>query len=344
MKLGVDIFSIRFQEWNAFEYLDYCRKIGLNVVHFSDLSPFESTEDSYLNDVKAHADELGLDIEAGMGSICPTSNTFSDEGGSAVEQVTKMLHVAGVLGSPVLRCFLGSFADRTGDDGLEPHMTAMVETCRAVEDIAQDLCVKLAIENHAGDMQGWELKWLIEQAGPDYVGACIDSGNPLWVGEDPLVTLEHLAPYVAASHIRDTCVWAHPTGAAVQWVAMGDGNVGIGGWAEQYKAQCPDVPFTLEIITGGPPRVLNYLEDDYWDAFPQARASEFARFVRLARAGVPFMGTMVTIGAVEGAPPEYEAARKAQQLFDLERSVVYCREQLEITAERKSVSSEEARR
>ena len=34
MKLGVDIFSIRFQEWNAFEYLDYCKKIGLDVVHF----------------------------------------------------------------------------------------------------------------------------------------------------------------------------------------------------------------------------------------------------------------------------------------------------------------------
>ena len=32
---------------------------------------------------------------------------------------------------------------------------------------------------------------LIEQAGPEYVGACIDSGNPLWVGEDPLVTAEN---------------------------------------------------------------------------------------------------------------------------------------------------------
>jgi len=239
-----------------------------------------------------------------------------------------MLDVASVLGSPVLRCFLGSNADRTAAQPLEVHINATVETCQAVKDIALDLGIKLAIENHAGDMQGWELKELIEKAGPEYVGACIDTGNPLWVGEDPLVTLEHLAPYVAASHIRDTCVWSHPSGAAVQWVAMGDGNVGINEWAEQYKARCAHVPFTLEIITGGPPRVLNYLEDDYWHAFPDARASEFARFVRLAQAGVPFMGTVVTVDPAEGVPPEYEAARKAQQLFDLERSVAYCREEL----------------
>ncbi|MFQ5810099.1 MAG: sugar phosphate isomerase/epimerase family protein [Armatimonadota bacterium] len=330
MKLGVDIFSIRSQQWNAFEHLDYCKRIGLDVVHFSDLGPFESTEDGYLKEVKAHADELALDIEAGMGSVCPTSTTFNDRDGSAVEQVARMLHVASVLGSPVLRCFLGANADRTTDEPLETHIASTVATCEAVRDVAMDLCIKLAIENHAGDMQAWELKGLIERAGPDYVGACIDSGNPLWVAEDPLVTLERLAPYVAASHIRDTAVWSHPEGAAVQWVAMGDGNVGIDEWAAQYQALCPDIPFTLEIITGGTPRVLNYMEDEYWHAYPNARASEFARFERLVRNGTPFTGHMVMVGGLADAPPEYAAAQKAQQLFDLERSVKYCRKTLGI--------------
>jgi len=138
---------------------------------------------------------------------------------------------------------------------------------------------------------------------------------------------------------------------------MGDGNVGIKDWAEQYKALCPNVPFTLrkiknfffsfdqilliklffsfpkrkekfgEIITGSPPRVLNYLEDDFWSAFPNARASEFACFERLVRKGLPFMGTMVVVGGGD-IPPEYRAAQIAQQRFDLERSVKYCREVL----------------
>jgi len=334
MKLGVDLYSLRFQEWNAFEYLDYCQQVGFEVVHFSDLAPFESTTQSYLNELKAHADGLGLDIEVGMLSICPTSTSFREEqGGTAVEQVTRMLPIAKVLGSPVLRCFLGSFADRRTPEPLESHIQATVETCRAVKALALDLDVKLAIENHAGDLQGWELKRLVEQAGPEYVGVCLDSGNPLWVAEDPLVTLEHLAPYTVTSHIRDTAVWSHPQGAAVQWVALGDGNIGIQNWADQFRARCPDIPFTLEIITGGPPRVLNYLEEAYWAAFPEARAAEFARFERLVRRGVPFTGPMLTVGWGETPPPEYQAALRVQQRLDLERSVKYCREVLGVGKE-----------
>jgi 3-oxoisoapionate decarboxylase len=329
MKLGVDIYSIRSQGWNAFEHLDYSKKIGLNVVHFSDLEPFERTDDGYLKEVKAHADELGLDLEAGMGSICPTSSSFhAVDGKTAVEQVEAMLHIASILGSPVLRCLLGSIADRRSPQPLETHIQATIETCKAVEPMALDLGIKLAVENHAGDLQGWEVKRLIEEAGPQYVGACIDTGNPLWVAEDPLVTLEHLAPYVVTSHIRDSIVWSHPQGAAVQWVAVGDGNVGIDDWTKEFKRLCPDVPFTLEIITGGPPKVLNYMEDAYWAAFPDAKASEFARFERLVRQGTPFMGHMVMVGGLKDMPPEYEAAMVAQQRFDLERSVTYCREVL----------------
>ena len=102
-----------------------------------------------------------------------------------------------------------------------------------------DLGIKIAIENHSGDLQGWELRRLIEEAGPEYVGACIDTGNPLWVHEDPVVTLEHLAPYVATSHIRDSAVWPHPKGAAVQWVAMGDGNVGIRNGPSATRRSAP---------------------------------------------------------------------------------------------------------
>jgi len=244
--------------------------------------------------------------------------------------MSRMLHIASILGSPVVRCLLGANADRRTPTPLQAHIEGVVATCRAVRAQALDLGIKIAIENHSGDLQGWELRRLIEEAGTEYVGACIDTGNPLWVHEDPAVTLEHLAPYVAATHIRDSAVWPHPRGAAVQWVAMGDGNVGIQAWADRFRTLCPHLPFTLEIITGIAPKVLNYLEDDYWTAYPQSRAAEFARFERLVRRGAPYMGTMVTIGQGEPVPPEYEAARVAQERYDLERSVAYCRQVLGI--------------
>ena len=268
-----------------------------------------------------------------MLSICPTSSTFSAERGAPVEQLQETLHVAEVLGSRVVRCVLGSQQDRLGETPFEAHVAATVATCRAVRDQAMDLDIKIAIENHAGDMQGWELEALIEEAGPEYVGACIDTGNPLWTVESPLTTLEHLAPYVVTSHIRDTVVWKHPRGAAVQWVALGDGNVGIEGWVRAFQQQCPGSPFTLEIITTWPSMVINYLESEFWDSYPDAPAAEFARFLELVEKGAPFAGPGLTVGwevETEDLPPEYLAALAVQQRLDLERSVRYCREVLSI--------------
>jgi sugar phosphate isomerase/epimerase len=329
MKLGIDVFSLRYQGWDAFQLLDYAQQQGLDVVHFSDLGPFERLDDGYLYEVKAEADRRSLALEAGMLSICPTASNFAEERGTAVEQLREMLHIAEILGSPIVRCVLGANADRTGELPLQAHIDATVATCRAVRDQALDLGIQIAIENHAGDMLGRELRGLIEQAGPEYVGACIDTGNPLWVGESPFVTLQHLAPYVLTSHVRDTAAWPHPSGAAVQWMAMGDGTVGIADWTAAFQKACPDVPYSLEIITGSPPRILSYLEPSYWEAYPDMPAAEFVEFLKLVHAGQPPAVPTLT-ARWEGNPPEYQAALRLQQRLDLDRSIRYCQEVLGI--------------
>ena len=325
MRLGYDIYTLLSQGWNAFQHIDYAQRTDLQVVHFSDLTPFASLDDSYLVQVKTHADRSGIDLEVGMLSICPTSSIFSGDRGTATEQLSEMLHIARLLGSPIVRCVLGANADRTGPLPLESHVQATVQTCRAVRQLAVHLQVKIAIENHAGDLQGRELRELIERAGPEYVGACIDTGNPLWVAESPFVTLSHLAPYVLTSHVRDSAVWAHPQGAAVQWVAMGEGSIGIDRWARRFKEACPDSAFSLEIITGGLPRVLNYLDAGFWTAYPNTPGAEFAQFVRLVRQGRPFTGARLTVDRSGPIPDAYQAALSEQERVDLERSVHYCK-------------------
>lgn len=324
MKLGVDIYSLRYNDWDAYQHLEYASSIGLDIVHFSDMGPFESLDDGYLASVRAKADCLGLDIEVGMDSICPTSRAFHPEGGTAPQQVRRMLDIAAQLRSKVLRCYLGTNADRHTELPLATHINGVVETCQAVRDMAMDLGITIAIENHAGDLQARELRAMIEAAGPEYVGACIDPGNAMWVHENPFVTLDYLAPYVATSHARDTAVWSHPKGAAVQWVAMGEGGVGIADWARAYQERCPNAPFTMEIITGFAPRILNYFEAEYWDAFPETPAWEFARFEQLVRQGQPFDGTMLVAPRGMPLPDEYLPAFALQQRIDLERSVAFC--------------------
>lgn len=310
--LGVDLFSLRSSGFTAFEFLDYSAKLGAKVVHFSEIRFLGSLEDDHLRKVRAHADKLGIRIEAGMRSICPTSKAFDPKAGTAEQQLAKMAHAAKILGSPIIRCFLGTMADRP----VEQHIEETVKVLRASKPVIVDSGLKVAVENHAGDMQGRELKTLIEAAGPDFVGAVIDSGNPLWAIEDPHLTLETLAPYALTSHVRDSAVWRVKDGIAVAWTRMGEGNVGIDEWVRKYTQLCPGKALSLEIIVTGA-RTFPVFDPKFWDAYRNVPAWSFARFVEIADRGKP----------KEVPPVPKELAAKKEQ-DDLDASASYTKKLL----------------
>lgn len=284
-RLGVDAYSLRSQHWTPFEILDYCHHWGVRVVHFSEIRLLGGIEEAHLERVKAHADKLNLLIEIGMLSICPTSNLFLPSQGSAHEQLARMINAAKVVGSPIVRVVVGNAADRRGPLSIEQHMEQAVAVLRAVRSRAVDADIRIAVENHSGDMQGWELKSLIEEAGPDFVGACLDSGNPLITLDDPHLALELLAPYVLTSHVRDSAVWLTDRGAAAAWVRMGEGNVGIDTFVGDYLRLCPGKALSLEIIISPAPRELPYRGPSFWDAFRKMPAWQFERFLEIAEKG-----------------------------------------------------------
>lgn len=318
VRLGIDLFSIRSQGWTPFEYLDYCARWGARVVHFSEIRFLGGLEPDHLRRVRAHAVRLGIDLEIGMRSICPTSAMFEAKLGTAEEQLTRMIEAAQIIGSPIVRAVLGSSADRAAP-GIEAHIEDTVRVLRSVRSRAQDAGIKIAIENHAGDMQARELKMLIEGAGRDFVGACLDSGNPLWTIEDPHLTLEILHPYVLTSHVRDTAVWRVPEGAAVAWTRMGDGNIGIDRYVRRFAELCPGRPLSLEIIVTGP-RVFAFRDAKFWDNYRHQPAWEFERFLALAEAGAPRPKP-------EPVPKELAAQRERE---DLEASLQYTKRLLNL--------------
>ncbi len=295
VKLGIDLFSLRSQNWTPFQLLDYAKKHGAQVVHFSEIRFIGNLEPDNLKRVRAHAEELGLEVEIGMRSVCPTSKMFDPKLGTAEQQLGRMLAAAEMVGSRIVRAVLGSADDRrpsgsdssTGVPPIEAHIHDMTAVLRRVRSQATDRGLKIAIENHAGDMQARELKMLIEEAGPDFVGACLDSGNPLWAMEDPHLTLEILQPYVLTSHVRDSMVWKTPEGAAVTWVQMGRGNVDIEAYVKRYAELCPGRALSLESIVFGP-RPLPYRKPEFWDAYRSTLAWQFERFVEIAERGKPY--------------------------------------------------------
>jgi sugar phosphate isomerase/epimerase len=286
VRLGIDIFSLRSQHWTPIQYLDYCAAQKVQVVHFSEIRFLGSLDPANLQTVREHAATLNLQLEIGMKSICPTSKMFEPGQGTAEAQLTRMIDAAKLIGSPIVRCVLGSADDRKPGP-IDAHIRDMVQVLHNVRAHAIDSNIKIAIENHAGDMQAFELKGLIEQAGPEFVGVCLDSGNPLWTMEDPHVLLDVLHPYVLTSHVRDSAVWNVPQGAAVTWVQMGRGNVGIDSYVRKYIELCPGKAVSMESILLGP-RVIPFRDRNFWDQYRNMPAWEFERYRELADAGKPY--------------------------------------------------------
>ena len=86
----------------------------------------------------------------------------------------------------------------------------------------------------------------------------------------------------------------------------------------------------LESITGRPPRVVPYLDRVFWKNFAGMPASEFARFVELAKHGHPYMGAMVIEDTPGKKAEVFTAALQEQQRTDLERGLEYARKSLDL--------------
>jgi len=328
VKLGFDTYSLRAFKWKGVQLLDYAASQKLDTIQFSALEDYGGLDDENLRRVKERAAQLKISIDSGMGCICETSKSF--KGRAAREQMLEGMRITKTVGAKVMRCYMGSADDRLSPGGIERHMETTIKLFRSLRNEALDMGVKIAIENHAGDMQARETRTVIEESGKDFVASCLDTGNPVWAIEDPMVALEVLAPYVVTTHVRDSIVFEHPRGAAFQWVALGDGNVDMVKLVSEFRRLCPQSTMQLEIITGRPPRVMPYFEADFWKAFPKTPATEFARFVALAKTGHPFMGAMVVEDVPGKHPAIMDEALKEQQRIDLERSFEYARKTLNV--------------
>ncbi|MBM3845701.1 MAG: sugar phosphate isomerase/epimerase [Verrucomicrobia bacterium] len=314
LKLGYDNFAVRAMKWKAEALIDYAEQLQVDSLFITDLDAFVSRETAALQELRRKATDKGIDIQLGTWSICPTSKTFRNNNGTAEEHLALGLRMARDLGSPVLRVILGSGEDRKTPGGIEARMADTVKVCQAMKSRATDYGVKIAVENHAGDMHSRELVTLVEAAGKDFVGVNIDPGNACWTLEDPLENLENLGPYTLTSSMRDSMVWEYPDGAKVQWTAMGEGVVDFKTYFKRFAELCPKAPVHIETISGFA-REFPYLKPSMWQGFSGMRAADFSRFVALAKRGRP----------IEPNRSPNEQAEQSYQKGEIERSIRYCK-------------------
>ncbi len=214
----------------------------------------------------------------------------------------------------MLRVVLGKGADRHTEGGIEARITDTVKVLKGSKSVCEELGVKVAMENHAGDMHSLELKSLVEQAGPDFVGVNLDSGNAVWTLETPMENLENLGKYTLTTSLRDTQVWKSDNGVTAQWTAMGEGMVDWAAYFRRFRELCPTAPVQIETISGFN-RELAYKREGFWETWPKGQPASLVAFEKWAASG----------SAKQPHQSGSQEDTEAYQLGEIERSIRYCK-------------------
>lgn len=323
--MGLNTYCLRAMKWHDRQLLDYCAERKLDACFLQDSLDPDTMQPAHWSEVKDYAAKLGLHLETGTGPSLPKTAGGFD---ASVKNLRDGIRRAKAMGSPVVRTLCAADREHLPPGPVERHIETVIKVFRAVRSEAMDAGLKIAVENHK-DLQAWEMRSLIEGAGKEYVGSYLDTGNPVFVMEDPLTTLEILGPLAVTVHLRDSAIYEHPRGIAIQWVPLGEGVVDFPRFVARMKEVCPPVYVYIKPITGRPAQVLPVHDRGYWKLYPKAKAAEFAQFLALARQGKPYEGHMVVEDLPGRQTPEpFVPAIQFQQRDHMERSIAYARKTL----------------
>jgi 3-oxoisoapionate decarboxylase len=325
-QLGLNTYCLRFERWNDRQLIDYCVKQKMDAIFLQDSLDPAVMDPKHWADVKAWAKEAGLHLETGGSAFLPKSPEAYPE---VLAALRKNIERARGMGSPLVRTLLASDRYAMPPGPVEQHIETALKMLREVKAQAVDAGVKIAIENHK-DLQAWQTRELIVAAGKDFVGSYLDTGNPVFVAEDPMTTVEELGPLAVCFHLRDSVVYEVPEGIAVQWVPLGEGTVDFKKLVARAGEILPDVRIYCKPITARPPVVIPVYSDEFWTKwFPRGRSRDLERFIRLAKTGKPYDKAQVVEDVPDGRERHMDAL-KVQQLEHMERSLDYCRKSLDL--------------
>ena len=332
--LGFDNFAVRALKWNARQLVDHAETLRCDSLFITDFGPFEGKhDDASLGELRRYAADKGMKLVLGSWSICPTSKSFKKDWGTAEEHLATGIRMAKALGSPAFRVVLGNQEDRRSEGGIAARIADTVAVLKKCRPLAEDAGVRIAVENHAGDMTSRELAGLVADAGGGVVGVNFDSGNACWTLEDPVRALENLAGHVATTSLRDTMIWNTPEagespaagntagGVTCQWTAMGEGCTDLVAFFDLFEKACPGVAVHIETISGFA-RPFPLYDREFWNLFPDARAADLAAFLALAKRGRPIEPFKPPAGE------DRAVAEREYQLGELALSITFCRDVL----------------
>jgi len=277
MKLGVDSYSTRNSGLDAEGVLDLAAELGLQGVLF-ELSPFNSFRDADLARIRETAERNGLYVEMGMGSIFRwhpmavkgrelLADTGRDVKVSDAQIVIDHLEVARKLGSPLLRCVAGNLFTRDEGHDMASLADAAVDILREACIVAEQMGMKIAMENHA-DFTVRELASIFARVNSPAFGFTVDCANLAFDLDDPVRLARIMAPHALTTHYKNYRIARTPAGLALENCDLGGGQIDIVSIARLLGRHNPDINMNIEIHSQFAPFRLDILEETYFQRHP----------------------------------------------------------------------------
>ncbi|MCS7060478.1 MAG: sugar phosphate isomerase/epimerase [Anaerolineae bacterium] len=145
---------------------------------------------------------------------------------------------------------------------------------------ARDLT--LAIEDHQ-DFTSAELIEFCETCGPG-IGICLDTANPLSVGEEPVAFASAVAPYLRHVHLKDYWVQWTDEGYRLIRCPVGDGVIPFHVILPILTAHQPELTASIE-IGALHARHIRLLTAKWWHGYAERPARDLAVALSAARIG-----------------------------------------------------------
>jgi sugar phosphate isomerase/epimerase len=236
--------------------------------------------------------------------------------------IERSVAAARALGAKVIRVHLtGILCGDRADPACKWSQT-VAEVRRMLKEaapLAGEYGLSLAIEDHQ-DFTSQELMELCEVTAAN-VGVCLDTGNALSVGEDPLDFAKTVAGCVKHVHLKDYLVQWTAEGYRLIRCAIGDGVIPFAEIVELFKSR-PGVTMALEIGALSA-RHIRLLNEAWWQEYPPRSADSLAKGLKAARVKVLRADEDWQTPFEKGAPPEEIVEYEMNQL---RRSAEYLRQ------------------
>ena len=325
MRVGVDGRKIpRAKQYGPLKSFDHGKELGLEGLFFRTVLEMSPTLDyGELREIRAHADELGMYVESGLGKVNPYASPEAPElraigDGDILRGFDRMLRACREIDvtevwigtanfKPQYHGYLCYDRFRT-DVSWEDQLVATEKFLHKLAPIARDLGIHLNLETHE-EITTFEVVRLVEAVGPDVLGVTFDIANVTHRAEDPVAAAHRVAPYVRQTHLKDAFLVFADDGVVRQVRPCGQGIVDFDKILPLLHRHNPQLNLSIE-NPNQHSRMIIQLYDPVWQAsHPDLTPAELAEYIRLTTVCERRIaaGEAPTLDSYEAGPFDYAA-------------------------------------